>query len=220
MHRKQVLALGGALVAAVAITAVDAAAAGATKVSVRVEGASRTLLTATTVQTHSGSITKGGVASGKCSAQSGMGALDAATHHNWVGTFSTSLKDYFIKGILGETDNGPKLYWGIYVNNKSASTGACGVKLHAGDQLLFAAAPYPSYPLALSAPAHASAGRAFTVTVKGFDAKGRSKALANATVAGHTTDSHGHATITLAHTTTLTATAKGYVRAEALVRVS
>src|SRR5512135_7423 len=112
MHRKKVLALGGALVTAVAMTASSAATAGATKVTVRVEGKNRTLLTAATVQTRSGWITKGGVAPGKCSAGSGMGALDAATHHNWSGAFSASLKDYFIKGILGETDNGPKLYWG------------------------------------------------------------------------------------------------------------
>src|SRR5438270_13293243 len=58
-------------------------AAAGPKVTVRVEGRTHNLLPTTTVQTQSGWITKGGVATGLCSAQSGAGALDAATHHNW-----------------------------------------------------------------------------------------------------------------------------------------
>ncbi len=86
-------------------------------------------------ETHAGWITAGHVARGKCSARSGQGALDVATHHRWAGSFSNSLGSYFITTILGEADNGPRYYWSIFINNRSASTGACEIKLHNGDQL-------------------------------------------------------------------------------------
>jgi hypothetical protein len=219
MYRKKVLALGGALVAAVAITAADAAAAGATQVTVRVEGKNRTLLQSSTVTPHGGKVTVSGKS---CSAASGAGAVALATHGSWAGKwFSFGLQ---VEKILGETADftKTKTYWELFVDNRASQSGICDVKLHQREQILFAVVPASGtvYPLGVSAPAHASAGRAFTVTVKGFNVKGKSTPLAGAKVAGHTTDSHGQATITLSHTTTVTATAKGFVRAEALVRVS
>jgi hypothetical protein len=199
-----------------------ALAASPTTVTVRVEGRTRTLLAPTVVHTHSGWITAGNVAKGRCPATSGQGALDVATRHRWAGTFSDSLGSYFIKKILGETDNGPKLYWSIFVNNRSASTGACEIKLHRGDQLLFAAATYPSYPLALEAPAAATVGKTFDVTVVYYNAKGTPKPLAGATVSvnGHSgkTDSHGVVPLTpgSAGTFTLNADDAGYLRAAPL----
>ena len=219
MNRNKFLALGGALAAVAALPVGQAIAAGGTKVTVRVEGKTKTLLAQKQVQTHSGWITKGGVPAGQCSAASGQGALDVATHHSWNGTFSTSLGSYFIKTILGETDNGPKIYWSIFVNNASASTGACGIKLHAGDQLLFAATKYPEYPIAIKSPATAKVGQQFNVTVVAYNAGGKSKPLAGATVSvnGHSgkTDSHGIVPLTPSHsgTYTLQAEKAGYIRA-------
>jgi hypothetical protein len=219
MHRRPILALGGATLA---LVLASPGAALAVTVAVRVEGKTHSLLAQTKVHTHNGWITKGGVPTGKCSAASGQGALDTATHHSWGGTFSSSLGSYFIKTILGETDNGPSIYWGIWVNNVSASTGACGIKLHKGDQLLFAAAPYPAYPLGLIAPSSAHLGRSFAVKVVGFNASGKSKPLAGAHVNGGVTNGQGivHIVPTKKGTLDLGATDKGYIRDEVLVHVS
>lgn len=217
LNCNKVLALGGAILL---VAAAPAAAAG-TKVSVRVEGKSRTLLAPTVVKTHAGWITKGGAPTGKCSATSGQGALDVATHHRWAGSFSTSLGSYFIKTILGETDNGPNIYWSIFVNNRSASTGACGITLHAGDQLLFAAAKYPEYPIAIQAPSTATVGHSFNVSVVWFNAAGKAKPLAGATLStggrSGKTNSHGIVSLTATHpgTFVLQAEKTGYIRASA-----
>ena len=80
---------------------------------------------------------KGGVAAGKCSATSAQGALNVATHGNWKGTWSSTYHEYFITGILGDNETGKKAYWGLYVNGKAASKGACDVKLKNGDKVLF-----------------------------------------------------------------------------------
>jgi Domain of unknown function (DUF4430) len=223
MKFKQILALSGAAVLLVAAPVTSASGAG-TRVSVRVEGKNRTLLADKVVQTRSGSITKGGAPSGACLASSGQGALDVATHGRWSGKFSTSLGSYFVTKILGETENGPKYYWSIYVNNRPAATGGCGIKLHPGDHLLFAATVYPEYPIAIQAPRTAKVGKQFNVKVVGFNAKGKSKPLAGAHVTGAgqgvVTNSRGiaHVVVSKAGTLKLGASDSGYVRA-AQVRV-
>ena len=216
MHYKRLLALAGALTLAAAMPA----AATATKVSVRIEGKRKTLLTTTTVQTRSGSVRIGG----QSCASSAAAAVGLATHNAWGGKWFSF--GFEVTRILGETDNysTTNSYWELFVDNVAAQSGICDVKVHPGEQLLFAAVPAAGteYPLELNAPSHAGIGTAFTVTVKGFDAHGKAKPLAGATVDGHKTDSHGATTVTLASAgkTTLTATAKGYIRAEAQVRVS
>lgn len=226
MHSKKILALGVAIAACLLPCSVAAAASGPA-VSVRVEGLKRTLLAPTVVHLHAGSLTRFGAPTGACPADSGAGALDVASHHRWVGTWSTSFSDYEITSILGEAHAfSSKDFWEIFVNNVAASSGACALKLHAGQQLTFAAVPQSGveFPIAIKAPASATVGRTFTVTVVAFDAKGKSRPLAGATVtvAGHSgkTDSHGTVPLTPNHagTFTLTAAHRGYIRA-APVRV-
>ena len=98
--------------------------------------------------------------------------------------------------------------WYLKVNHKNPELGGESVKLHAGDEVLWALEPYP-YPneLALSAPAEATAGTPFTVTVFSYDDKGKRKAAAGVTVPGATspTDSTGKATVVLDKPTTLVA---------------
>jgi hypothetical protein len=209
----------------VALLAMPAAAhaAGAPKVTVRVEGAKKTLLLPTTVQTHSGSITKYGAPKGGCPAQSGQGALDVATRHRWAGKWSTEFgPEYEITSILGETHSfTSKEYWEIFVNNVAASVGACQLHLHAGEQLLFAAVPDSgtAYPLALEAPTSATTGRTFKVKVVYFNGKGIAKPLSGATVsvAGHSgkTNHQGIVPLTPTHAGTFVLQAQhaGYVRA-------
>lgn len=130
------LALATAQVATAATPHASAAAAGP-KVSVTIIGKSKTLLATKTVQTKSGSITRGGAPAGKCPATSAQGALNVATHGKWQGKWYASYREYYITGILGDTEAGKKYYWALYVNGKSSSKGACDVKLKTGDKLVF-----------------------------------------------------------------------------------
>jgi len=224
MHKKTILALGGATLA-LAVASPVALGAGS-KVTVRVEGKKRTLLATKSIRTHGGFITRGGAPSGACPASSAAGALDVATKHHWQGTWSTSFNDYLIKGILGDTESSSKFYWGIWINNSYATSGACGLKLHPGDQVLFAvdSVAHHEHPLAIKAPSHATAGNAFDVKVVSFSNKGKSKPLAGAHLAGAgqsvVTNSHGvaHVVASKAGTLTLGASDNGYIRA-AQVRV-
>lgn len=138
--RAGVAALGAALALATAQVAMGASAlasAAAPKVTVTVQGRSKTLLASKTVQPGSGWITRGGAPSGKCPVDSAQGALNIATHGSWKGKWYSSYNEYLITGILGESETGKKYYWGLYVNGKSAAKGACDIKLKSGEKLLF-----------------------------------------------------------------------------------
>jgi hypothetical protein len=218
MNRRQILALCGASTALVLTPAASALAA---QVTVRVEGKTRTLLAPAVVKTGAGSITNFGAPTGKCSASSATGALDVATHHKWAGKWYSSFGDYFLTGILGESYATSKTYsWGIWINNRFATTGACGIKLHAGDKLLFAAEPAKTQdPIALIAPAQAVKGHQFTVKVVAYSTAGKATPLPGAVVAVNgrsgKTDKRGTVSLTPSKTGSfvLTAIHPGYIRA-------
>jgi hypothetical protein len=229
MSVRNTFALAGASLAlvtaptAVAAAAGTASSAAGTSVSVRVEGVTHALLPPTTVHTHSGSITTGGAPAGTCPAANAAGALDVATHHRWAGKYSSGL-GIEVTQILGETDKYSPHghYWEILVNNKSASTGICDLTLHAGEQILFAAVPATGtvYPLALSGPSQVTAGKAFTVRVSAYNAKGVAKPVAGVHVSGasHASNAHGLVTVTEPHSGTarFTASGTGYIRSAPL----
>lgn len=225
-HRQFSALAGGVAVLVLAITA-PALAAGS-GVTVRVEGVKRTLLPATVAHAESGSITKGGTPKGSCPGSSAAGYFDSATHHNWKGTYSSGL-GVEITSVLGETHtfSAKGFYWGLWVNDKFASAGLCDLKLKPGDQLLLAPAPGSgtTYPIVLTAPAKATAGRSFSVKAAYFKtSKGKAKALTGVKVtdAGAVTAHNGNATVTVTKPgkVTLVATLKGYIRAEATVNVT
>jgi hypothetical protein len=226
-HR--IIALAAATVAAALAPSTAALAAGAPKVTVRIEGKTRTLLGTTVVRTHSGSVTKGGAPNGACSATSGAGALDVATNHNWKGSFSTSFSDYLISSILGDTEPGSQLYWGIWIDNRFSQTGACGIKLHNGDRLLFAvdSAQHHEHPLGLGGPATVKHGHLFSLKVVAFSDNGVAKPQAGAHVHGPgvdaTTNKQGIVQVTAGGpgVRTFQADEKGFIRAARLrVKVS
>ena len=202
---KHKIALLGAIMAAVAAPAAALGAAHNT-VSVRVEGKAKTLVPATLVRERAGSITKGGAPTGACSSLSAAGALDQATHHHWSGTYYSSFSGYLVDSILGEKYSAKaKYYWEFFVDNVSASAGACTIKPHAGEQILFAAMPvadYGDYPLVITgAPHSAKSGHAFKVKVVYINALGKKVALSGARLTGTdfaaaTTGANGTATIT------------------------
>jgi hypothetical protein len=204
MKRIGILAAAGVPVAVVAALAGPALAAPA-KVSFRVEGASKTLLAAKSVTVPtSGSITKGGAPKGACPANTAAGAFNAATGGNWSGSYSKGLGIEVTK-VLGETAVYSKgHYWEFFVNNRSASFGICDQKVKAGQQLLFADVPAKGaaeFPIVISAPAKATAGKPFQVTASYYPtASGKAKPLAGVSFTGVTgkTNSKGVATVTAA----------------------
>jgi hypothetical protein len=219
MQTRRLLALCGATIALSLMLAANAFAAG-TVVTVRVEGKSRTLLSTTTVHTHAGSITKGGAPAGSCPATSAAGALDVATRGRWNGSYSTQYHELSVTSILGETWSFSQLnyYWSIWVDNRYAPAGVCELKLHKGEQLLFAAVPDKGteYPIVLSAPQHATTGHSFEVKASYLNGKGVAKPLAGASVkgAGAVTNRQGIVTITPQRPgkLVLTSSRSGYIR--------
>jgi hypothetical protein len=103
-------------------------------------------------------------------------------------------------GVGGQVVSG-EASWYLKINHKSLSVGGDKAKVKAGDEVLWDLAPSYPYPdeLALSAPATATAGKPFQVTVYSYDEKGKRKPAEGATVsgAGGPTDSKGHAMVTL-----------------------
>jgi len=214
------LALAAAPIAVAAAAGTASSAAGTT-VSVRVEGVRHALLTPTTVHTHSGSITKGGTPAGTCPSTTAAGALDVATHHRWGGTYSRQSPSLGIAvtNILGETHTfSGRYYWSIFVDNGYASAGICGLKLHAGEKILFAAVPVKGTVrlLGLTGPSRVTAGNAFTMRVVVYNAKGVAKPVAGVHVSGasHASNAHGLITVTESHrgTVRFTASGTGYIR--------
>jgi hypothetical protein len=220
MSTRRFLAVSGAVAALGLILAGGALAAGTT-VSVRVEGKQRTLLAATVVHTTAGSITKAGAPKGNCSSTSAAGALDVATHHRWGAIYSTTYSELELTSILGEkwTFSSPN-YWGVWVNNRYATTGMCQIKLHKGDQVMFAvdSDKHHEHPLGLSAPSRVSVGHAFRVKAVSYSDAGAPKPLAGVRVDGATTGSSGLATITPTHKgkLVLTASHAGFIRSAAV----
>ena len=122
---------------ALAASGVAVAAAGTgPAVSVSVKSLTKTLLPPTSVHGEKGWITKGATPHGKCSGNSAAGALDAATHGKWTGKYYASVGGIFITSILGVKPSS-SAFWEVVVNGKPSNTGICGVKLRAGEKLLF-----------------------------------------------------------------------------------
>lgn len=220
MCSKTILAVSGATLA-LAVASPVALAAGATQVTVRVEGKTHTLLKSKRVRTHAGSVTRGGAPRGACPATSAAGALDVATGHHWSATWFSGLDDLEIKRILGDTESTKKFFWAIWVDNRFATTGACEIRLHRGEHLLFAvdSVAHHEHPLSIRAPRHTVAGKPIAVKVVWFSDSGASKPLAGArvTAAGVSavTNRHGVAQVVPSHAGTLAvgATDKGFIRA-------
>jgi hypothetical protein len=210
-----------------------AATASAARVTVRVEGPHSTLVPTTTVQLHSGTITKDGVAADGCSERSAAGALELATHGRWTGTWSKSLKGYFVSAIDGVAfpATGAE-YWAFWIGDAPASQGICGVDPKSGASILFfpdcygKSCPKQAGVLGIAAPRVSHAGRPFTVTVTAYaDASGKPSPAVGATVRGGGANARTGAggaaqlTVTRGGLVTLRATMAHAIRTEAKVCV-
>jgi hypothetical protein len=179
-----VLALG-------ALAAPAAAVAAGPAVSVRVEGATRTLLAPRTV-TLSGKPVPGNA---ECGPSSAGAAIEQATHGAWD-------RGSFVTTLLGEShDYSHNDFWAEWIDRGRGykyGGGVCADQLRRGDQLLMLVdqAPYgegseAEVPLNLKGlPGRAAPGRAVTLRVMGtvlhsFDpGAGDTVPIAGATVTG------------------------------------
>ncbi len=93
-----------------------------------------------------------------------------------------------------------KLSWYLKVNHVNPELGGDSVKVHRGDEVLWALAAFP-YPdeLSLVAPRKAAAGKPFAVRVFSYDDKGKKKPAAGVKVSGakSRTGADGRTTVTL-----------------------
>jgi hypothetical protein len=222
MFRRRTLALSGATIALLIIPA-GALAAGTT-VTVRVEGAKRTLLAPTVVHTHGGSITRFGAPKGACPATKAVGAVQLATKGHWGGSYSGSFGLELVS-LFGErypfSAKPSGHYWGFWVNHKFASQGICGQSLKKGDTLLFAPAPNTGnvFPTAIRAPHTGTTTSPFKLRVIYYTIAGKAKPLAHARVSdGKRTAISNAAGYVTVHAGSagkyrFTATEKGYIRA-------
>jgi hypothetical protein len=165
--RRTLLAAGVPLAAGLTLASTALASGSATRVTVRVEGATRTLLqTRTVTAPRSGWVTKDGTPRGVCPADSAAGALGVATHGRWAGSYYRSL-GIDVTTILGKTLSYSKgSYWEFFVNDRSAAKGICDTRLRTGESLLFADVPArgrAELPVVVRAPKTVTAGRAFDV---------------------------------------------------------
>jgi hypothetical protein len=160
-----VLAL--ASLASLAVKAPDAL--GSLTVSVRVEGASSTLLPITSVTPEAPEPVSG------CPVSSATTAINLAVKGNWDHGEAKGAKGNFTETILGETHDftHESDTWAVWINDKWAG-GICEDLLAEGDEVLLVAdhEPAPLYaptvlPLVLAGvPAGAVAGMPFTVQTK------------------------------------------------------
>ncbi len=241
MRRTIVLVLTGTAVAAAVVSGAAQAGGAArtasqvggaartashgTVVTIRIEGANKTLKLASVIKSDTGSITKYGAPNGKCPGRSAQGALDAATGGRWKGTWYSQYNEYLITSILGEKPSGHN-FWEIFVGHTAATKGACDLPLRGGEKLLFADTSGKDQPSALTAPSSAIARSAFTVKLVGYTSKGEASPLSGVRITGNgisstKTNSHGVAKVTAqgAGKAVLKAAPTGYIRAESVVHV-
>jgi hypothetical protein len=248
VNRFRLVLLGGALAvlcAALAGPIVDVSDARArshspgTRVTVRVEGAGRTLLLPTTVDAVAKPIDPDGKRADTCEGDTVAVALQDATHGHWTAGKYYSGLGYPVEGILGESHPfSSPYYWALWLDGKPSTAGICTAKLHAGEQILFfpacskesaSACPQGLFDppvLDLSGPARARAGKAFTVRVRSLAfLDGRASPGAGVKVrAGArtlTTDSSGTARVRFAKRGRyrIVASASGAIRDELTVTV-
>ena len=153
------------LVAALLMLAVLAASASAATVTIRVEGATKTLLPATKVTIPDGGQILGAEAG--CEWNEQAGALEGGVGDQWD-------RDSYVESILGEAYTpSDTIGWFGWTNGKYGN-GACDSPIADGDEILFNASRFDTadynpddVPLYLrDVPTRAEKGRPFTVLVE------------------------------------------------------
>jgi Domain of unknown function (DUF4430) len=226
MNHKHALTLSVAAIAGSAVIGVPTAlAASGPKVSVRVEGLNRTLLTAETITTKTGTVERSGH---PIVGTSALGALNTAVNGKWTGSWSSSFSEWEVIGIKGESHSfSSKAFWAVYVNNVQASSGAGEVKLRAGEKIVYAALPDAKSDEELlggNTAKTATVGKPTTLKVVAYNSKGKAVPLKGAKVSydGKTVTAPGSSVKikpTRSGKLTVTISKTGFVRDEATITV-
>ncbi len=180
------------LLAGLLCLAVAAPAVAQDNVTVRIEGASSTLLEQAPVRTFQGTVRGKDI----CKGTDIAGALDVATAGAWDGNYFDGY-GYSVETILGETwrfsDN--RDFWAVWRNNK-VTNGICQEPLQEGDEVLFyvdrcvydpgvgGCTNQPVRPLGLTAPASGRTDVASEVTVVRYAPDGTATPVTGARVTG------------------------------------
>jgi hypothetical protein len=225
------------LLASACAFALIAPAASATDVTVRVEGADRTLQPTTAVTLPGPAVDKTAEGGTTCTTTSGGSALEAAVGGDWGGrSDQQGQRVERIRGVthlLGGEYAGA--YWSLYINDRPAPSGLCSITPQQGDEILLYPACggstsgcFAGEPLNLAAPATVRPGEPFSVQVHEtkttfnpnppYDSSTTTSPSSGATVAGGgasaTTGGDGRASLTLSQRgpVTLVATKGSFVR--------
>jgi len=227
VRNKQITTIAALGLAGLGLAATAGAAAvggSAPAVSVRIEGAARTLVHARMTQSKAADVTRGGAPSGACPGSSAIGALAVATHGSWVGKWLPKHSGYLITSVDGERSH-TKAGWRVFVAGQALKVKAACAPLKPGQRLLFANVRPGVLPLGLTAPATVSAGQTFRVAVVQYTLSGHARPAAGATVSvnGASGPANGAGLVPLTPnrpgTYTIVATKAGYIRDEATVTV-
>jgi hypothetical protein len=178
-------------------------------VTLRVEGKTANLVPATAVSLDP---LGGGKPDGEhqCAPYSFGAALGRALGANeWSATYNASLGSYYLTRVKDFTPTGND-YFALWLNHKYSTLSVCdAASLQGGDEMLILV-DYCDYdpavqsckndsvlPLALDVPKTVTVGVPFTATVTRYAQDGSIAPVAGASVGGATTDSAGHAAVTI-----------------------
>jgi hypothetical protein len=200
-------ALPGAL-AVLSLTAAPAALAAPVGVTVRVEGAGKTILEVPVTSDGHDITTPSSGGSHPCDGTNAgafpspvptpTAALDDAARENnvsWDAAWFASFSDFLVNRVADEPETSSQ-FWGLIVNGKFASAGGCQTRLNQGDEALYAFDAFSKTAvLRLTGPGTAVVGQPINVTVADTQ---NDVPAANATVQGATTGADGVATVTFA----------------------
>lgn len=207
--------------------------ASAARVTVRVEGAHKTLLPPTAGYTTPRVV---GQLSGcefpvlvckYCPGRSTLGAIDSATKGRWLGRLDSD-GQYELRGILGENFPTRHGQWIMYLDNSLVTDPPCEVGIHKGQSLLvFAQTHGILHPLAIRSASHARAHHKLRVRVVAYKNDAEPTPVRGALVTGGVhrvrTGPRGRAAVRVAGRSRIRiqATKTGFVRSEQrVIRVS
>lgn len=190
------------------------AVAAPTDVTVRVEGATKTIFEGK-VTSDGHSLTKDSTGAHPCDGTNGgvnpapgatlTAALDDATKLaglEWGGSWDDSFQDFLVTKI-GPDEADSSNFWGYALNGVPTSVGGCQQQIEHGDEVLFYFGGTFDNILRASAPKQVRAGRRFHVRVRtyvtAFDEQGRAstevKPIAGARIGGKKTNGSGLVTL-------------------------
>ena len=181
------------------LAALPIAHAGATKVNVRVEGRTTTLLERN-VDTFAHDVTADDTGPHKCDGTNGganpspgptlTGALDDAARKagvTWQGSWNQSFEDFLINRV-GPDSATSSQFWGTALNFRDTDAGGCQTRVEQGDQVLIAFDSFGKTKLRLTGVRGARSREVFALFVLDGVTGDR---IAGARVGGKTTNTQG-----------------------------